>query len=135
MSVAALELQKDIYSTLTGDVTLMAKINGVYDFIPDNKPFPFVRVGEINLTDSGTHTFNGFEVEFVIDLWHRPPNRGKAALHGIMDDIYRLLHKATFSIPNYTVYVSRFISSSIIVEEDNVTYHGITKFRIILGEN
>lgn len=134
MSNAKLELQKDIYAALIGNATLMAKINGVFDFIPDNQAFPFVRIGDIEFLDWGTQTFDGFEATIIIDLWHRPSSRGKAPLHSIMHDIYTTLHKNVFSIPNYSTMVSRFISSNIIVEEDGVTYHGITKFKLILGE-
>ncbi len=135
MSDIRLELQKDIYAQLTGDATLMAKITGVFDFVPDKQVYPFIRIGDVDYLDWGTHTFDGFEGTVIIHLWHQPGSRGRAPLHGIMEDIHRILHKNLFSIPDSTVVSMRFLSSQILVEQDAVTYHGITRFRILIGEN
>jgi len=135
MADGRLELQKDVYGQLIADVTLMAKITGVFDFVPDNQAWPFIQIGEIDFQDWSTHTFDGFEGNISIHLWHRPGSRGRAPLHGIQDDIYRILHKNLFSIPSFTVVSMRFDTSQIIVEPDAVTYHGITRFKILLGGN
>lgn len=133
MSDNRLELQKDIYAQLTGDATLMAKVTGVYDFVPDNKAYPFIQIGEVDFQDWSTHTFDGFEGTITIHLWHRPSSRGRAPLHDIMNDIYRILNKNLFSIPDATVVSMRFLNSQILVEQDAVTYHGVTRFRILIG--
>lgn len=135
MSNARLELQKDIYGQLTGDVTLMGKITGVYDFVPDNKGYPFIQIGEIDFSDWSTHTFDGFAGVITVHVWHRPGARGRAPLHDIMQDIYRILHKNLFSIPDHTVVSMRYDFSQIVVDPDAVTYHGITRFRILIGGN
>jgi hypothetical protein len=134
MNNGRLELQKDIYGALTGDATLMAKITGVYDFVPDNTAYPFIQIGEVDFSDWGTQTFDGFEGVITINLWHRPGSRGRAPLHDIMHDIHRILHKNTFSIPGFTVALMRYDFSNIIVDPDAVTYHGVTRFRILMGE-
>lgn len=135
MADGRLELQKDIYGQLVADATLMGKIQGVFDFVSDNQTYPFIQIGEIDFEDWSTHTFDGFSATIAVHLWHRPGSRGRAPLHGIMDDVYRILNKNLFSIPSFTVVSMRFVSSQIIVEPDAVTYHGITRFRIIFGEN
>lgn len=135
MANARLELQKDLYGALTGNATLMSKITGVFDFVPDNQTYPFVTIGDAEFTDWGTHTFDGFEGQVLIHVWARPGTRGRAPVHEIMQDIYDTLHKNEFSIPSFTVVLMRFDFSEILVEEDAVTYHGITRFRILLGEN
>lgn len=135
MSDGRLELQKDIYGALTGNATLMAKITGVFDFVPDNQAYPFIQIGEMQFLDFGSVNTDGFEATLTIHTWGRPGTRGRAPIHDIQNDIYDTLHKNLFSIPGYTVLSSRFLNSEIIVEEDAVTYHGISRFRLILGEN
>ena len=129
------ELQKDIYAALTGDVILMAKITGVFDFVPQNQSYPYIQIGETDFTDWSTHTFDGFAGLITINLWHRPGSRGRAPLHDIMDDIYRILNKNLFSIPSSTIVSMRYDFSNIIVDPDTVTYHGVTRFKILIGGN
>lgn len=135
MSNGRLELQKDVYAALTGDSALMAKITGVFDFIPDAQAYPFIQVGEADFSDWSSHTFDGFDATILVHLWHRPGSRGRAPLSDIMQDIYRILHKNTFSIPGFNVLSMRYDFSNIIVDPDAVTYHGVTRFRLLMGGN
>lgn len=135
MSDGRLLLQKAIYSRLTSDAPLMAKLTGVFDFIPDNQAYPFIQIGEVDFSPFDTQTFDGFEGMVTINLWHRSGSRGRAALHDIQNDVYNLLHKWIPSISGYTVVSMRFDFSNIIVDPDAVTYHGVQRFKILMGGN
>lgn len=135
MSDARLLLQKAIYARLTGDAPLMAKITGVFDFVPDNQTYPFLQIGEVDFGSFDTQTFDGFEGTITINLWHRPGSRGRAALHDIQNDVYNLLHKWIPSISGFTVVSMRYDFSNIIVDPDAVTYHGVQRFKILMGGN
>lgn len=135
MSDARLLLQKAIYARLTGDAPLMAKITGVFDFVPDNQTYPFLQIGEVDFGPFDTQTFDGFEGVITINLWHRPGSRGRAALHDIQNDVYNLLHKWIPSISGFTVVSMRYDFSNIIVDPDAVTYHGVQRFKILMGGN
>lgn len=135
MSDARLLLQKAIYSRLTTNAGLMAKITGVFDFVPDNQTYPFIQIGEIDFGAWDSHTFDGFDATITINLWHRPSSRGRAPLHDIQNDIYNLLHKHIFTITGFTVISMRFDFSNIIVDPDAVTYHGVQRFRLLMGGN
>lgn len=129
------QIQQAIYAALTGDATLMGKITGVFDFVPDNQNYPFIQIGEIDFKDWDSHTFVGFEGEITINLWHRPQSRGRAPLYDIMADINNILDRNYFTIPGFSVIVMKYEFSNIIVDPDMVTYHGITRYKIIMGEN
>lgn len=129
-----LELQKQVYSKLTGNAPLMAKLSGVFDFVPQTQAYPFVQIGEAEFSPWNTKTFNGFDGSLTINLWHRPGSRGRAPLHDIMHDIYDLLHNAAVSITGVTVVLLQFEISNIIVDPDSVTYHGVQRFHVIMGE-
>lgn len=132
MSNGPLKLQKAIYAALTGDATLMAKIRGVYDSVPQAQEFPFVVIGEADFDPFDSHSQNGFEGILTIHTWAR--GRGRAQVLDIQDDLYRILHKNYFNLTGYRVIVNRFQFQQTLVDPDSVTYHGITRFRIMMGE-
>jgi hypothetical protein len=135
MSDARLLLQKAIYARLTGNAPLMAKLTGVFDFVPDNQTYPFIQLGEMDFGAWDTHTFDGFDGTITINLWARPGSRGRASLHDIQNDIYNLLHKWIPTISGFTAVSMRYDFSNIIVDPDAVTYHGIQRFKILMGGN
>jgi len=128
-----LALQKSIYSALTSNATLMGKVTGVFDFIPDNQAYPFVQIGEIDFNPFDTHTENGFSGTLQINVWDRPGSRGRAPIHDLNNDIYDTLHLAEPVIAGFSTLSFRFDFSQILVDQDAVTYHGINRFSFILG--
>lgn len=135
MSDAKLLLQKAIYAALTGDVTLMAKITGVFDFIPDAQAYPFVQIGEGQFNEWDTNTDYGFDGTLTINVWHRPGERGRAPIYDIQADIYRILHNSTPSVSGFSIPSFRVDFSDIVVDTDAVTYHGIQRLKILMGGN
>lgn len=133
MSDVRLNIQKRIYALLTGDATLMAKITGVFDFVPDNQAYPFVQIGEAEATDWSSHTFNGFDVLLQFNVWHRPGSRGRAPVLDIQNDLYRILHDQPLGVPDVDQIVMRFQTATVLVDPDAVTYHGISRYRLLLG--
>jgi len=62
-------LQIKIYSLLTGNATLMNMVTGVYDIAPDNAKLPYITIGNDSLGGWDTHTSNGVEGYYQIDVW------------------------------------------------------------------
>lgn len=136
MSTPWLDIQRAIYSALTGDGTLTGKVSTrIYDFVPDNIVYPYIFIGDAEYTDQSSHTSDGFEGTFTIHSWARPATRGRAAVLDIMSDVYRLLHEASLSITGFDIVSLRYDFSTVLVEDDRVTYHGVTRFKILIGGN
>lgn len=136
MSTPWLDVQKAIYSAFTGDATLTSKVSTrIYDFVPDNIVYPYVFIGDAEYSEFATQTFDGFSGTLSIHSWVRPATRGRAAVLDIMSDVYRLLHEASLSVPTFDVVSMRYDFSTVLVEDDRVTYHGITRFKILIGGN
>ena len=70
-------LQRALYDALTGDVTLMALITGVYadvqqpDLPESDSNFPYVVIGQDNLSPFDTKTDNGASALCQLDIWSR----------------------------------------------------------------
>lgn len=128
-----LPIQKAIYDALTGDATLMNLISGVYDFVPQGTAFPYVTIGEDTLSDWGSHTFDGADSTVTLHSWAQGASR--KAVKEVMAEIYRILHKGTISVTGFSVVLIRFEFSEASLDPDGQTYHGIQRFRLLVGGN
>ena len=132
MSDHSLGLQKTIYDALDGDSTLQSLVSDVYDFVPENATFPYVKLGEETSVDNGTKTLQGNEHTLVIHTFSR--YRGSKETKEIMSRIYALLHESSLSISG-AMNNMRFEFSDIIKEPDGLTTHGVQRFRTFVLTN
>ena len=91
MSEHSLALQKTVFDALDTDSTLQSKVTDVYDFVPENTAFPYVKLGEDTAIDNGTKTLQGNEHTLVVHTFSR--YRGSKEIKDIMARIYTLLHE------------------------------------------
>jgi hypothetical protein len=133
MSDHSLELQKSIFNALDGDSTLQNLVTDVYDFVPENTAFPYVKVGEETSLDNGTKTLQGNEHTLVIHTFSR--YRGSKEVKEIMSRIYALLHESSLSVTGASLVNLRFEFSDVIKENDGLTSHGLQRFRAIVYDN
>lgn len=134
------ETQKTVYEILTTDTALQTLLGGsvgnlkVYDFVPDNQIFPFIVISDPASTDRGNHSWEGLSVDLTINVWYRAPGRGRLKVQEIQKRIDELLHNTEPCIDGWNIVVLRRASVNIVTEEDNVTLHGIQKFKLFIGE-
>ena len=133
MSDHSLELQKSIFNALDGDSTLQNLITDVYDFVPENTAFPYVKVGEETSIDNGTKTLQGNEHTLVIHTFSR--YRGSKEVKEIMSRIYALLHESSLSVSGASLVNLRFEFSDVIKENDGFTSHGLQRFRAVVYDS
>lgn len=122
-----LPLQQAIYDTLTGDATLMGMVTGIYDRPPQGSAFPYITLGDTDVADWSTKTTAGTEHRSTLHAWSREGGRAQAA--AIMERLHTLLHQGTMIVPGQSMVSCRFLSSSLVLENDGWTYHGAVHFR------
>jgi hypothetical protein len=134
------ELQKAIYAILSADVSLQTALGGtptdtrVYDFVPDNKSYPYVTLDMGVFNDRGNHTKEGWATNFQVNVWARPNVRGAKPVQDIQAIIHGLLHEIDVDVLDWNIIVLRCSSVTIITDDDNITKHGIQIFKLMLGE-
>lgn len=136
MAWAPEAVQKMIFSALNGSAAIQTALGGagrVLDFVPDNMAAPFIRIGEMEQTDRGSQTTDGWTHTFTIHCWFKTQTRAPVlALQGLID---AALHNLDLTPTGFTNLTLRRDFATSLVEPDNVTYHGIQRFRILTGEN
>lgn len=123
-------LQAAIYNTLSTDVTLSGMVTGVFDRPPQDKNFPYITIGETVCSDWSSKTNAGTKHELEIHTWSREGGRKQAA--SIMEVVHTLLHNQNLSISGQSLVFIRFMASSITLENDGWTYHGMLRLHALM---
>jgi hypothetical protein len=128
-----LPIQAAIFDALSGDAQLTSMATGVFDQVPEKTAFPYVTIGENTLSDWGSHTFDGANAIVTIHTWARGGGRKKCK--EIMGEIYRILHNGSIAIDGFSLVVLRFEFGETIKDPDGQTYHGVQRFKLLVGGN
>lgn len=126
-----LPIQKAIYALLSGSSDLPE----IYDNVPQKDgritaTWPFVVIGEDTSIAWDTDDSVGAEATITIHSWTR--YGGRAAAKPVMSTIYDLLHRAELEIEGYSAVTIDFEYSEVLEDTDQVTFHGVQRFRILL---
>jgi len=131
-------LQRALYSKLTGDAPLMALITGVYADVQqpaepeDDTLFPYVTFGQDNLERWDTKTDFGVNALCQIDVWSRQNNYLEAK--EVASNIHRVLHATSLTITDATHVLTRVESEDYTVDEDGHTKRGLMLVRVVYDE-
>jgi hypothetical protein len=121
-------LQTALYNRLIADLTLMSKVTGVFDDVPDKQPYPYVTLGEDTVTDWGTKTFSGEEVTHTLHVWSR--GKGKKESQEILSLILEVITREPLLISDgFSVEFSQLDYMQVFVENDGLTRHGVLRLR------
>jgi len=140
MQTALLPLQTSLYELYTGDGTLMALVTGVFDFVPGNQAYPFIRIGEFDSSEWRTHSRPGEQVVVTVHIYKDDNRaaRGNKVLWQILDEVNRLTGDVTnISVDGYDVIASWYQSSTIqleVAKDQRLIRHLIAKYRFKMLE-
>lgn len=109
-------------------------IRKIFDFVPDDSPYPYVRLELKPWNDRGNHTKEGWQGELQVSVFNRG-NRGDKDTQAIQNRIDELLHSQHICVEGWNNLNLRRTFVNIIVLEDNVTLFGIQRFNLLIGEN
>jgi len=130
MTWAPYEYQKRIFEILnTG--TLSGK---VYDRVPDQKAFPFaVIMNADEWTDRGSHTTDGWDGLFEIHTFTQ--GLGRKANLDLQAYIDGLLHNQNLAANGWVDLSFRRDFTTVFIEDDNTTFHGVQRYKLLTGVN
>lgn len=126
MRSAGWELQKAIYSRLTNDAALMAKITGVFDDA-NGQAVPFVTIGEASAVDWSTKTEPGQDFIITLHTWSEYP--GMKEVQEIHDLILQAITRAPLTLDGFYCHFNRLVNEQTLRDPDGVTRHGVLSLR------
>ncbi len=121
---------------ITATITEQTKgVQKVFDFVPDNTPYPYLVIQVLPWVDRGSHTYEGWACEFQITTWYRAPGRGNLQVQTIQKRIDELLHRQDPCIgSDWNIIGLRRTFLDILTDDDNVTKQGLQRFNLLTGE-
>lgn len=141
MTWAPTKTQQAIFDVLSADADLQALLGAntttpkVFDFVPDNTVFPYVTLQIKPWVDRGNHDYEGLSAMLTIHVWDQNSGgkRGDLFVQSIQKRIDELLHNTEPNIDGWGVVVFRRNFIDIVTDPDNVTKHGIQRFKLYIG--
>ena len=132
MGDAVLAFRAAQIELLRSDSAMTTLVNKrVWDMIPQDEVFPYVRVGDDLVLDYGSKSESGQEFDFTIHTFDRTPKRGRWGVDQIAARIYDLFHEQQIVVTGFQPYLCRFRQSRVDTG-DNLTWHCSSNFRLLL---
>lgn len=126
-------LQQAIYSALTGDTLLMAKVTGVFDQTPQGQSGPYVVIGDGESREWDTDNSTGIDADVMIHVWD-DGHRGRKTVKVIQGDIRRILHRSELTVAGAHVVLCVWQFSDTFLDPAGLTWHGVQRFNVLLEE-
>lgn len=120
------ETQETIFKRLTEE--LGNKVNGVFDYVPEDTKLPYIVIGRVYSVPEKTKTTEGERIEVELDIWSSA--KGKKETINIVNLIKNALED-DLVIPGADV-IDQEIKSIEVLEEINDLYHGTVVFEVLL---
>lgn len=130
---ASLTLQRVIFDALTNNASVVALAGTrVYDRVPGSPTYPLIMIGQDQVTDGLADCAEDcLEIYTQIDVWSEAV--GKTEAKRIMGAIKRALHDLVIADRDgFAVQELRFDNSTIVMEDDGITTHGVLFFRALV---
>lgn len=104
-----LEIQKGLYAALTGDTQLVDLLagDGVYDFVPERAPFPYIHLGEATETPRNAHDNWGRETLVTLHIWSQ--YRGYAQALTIAVRVMQVLDHQPLTVAGHHHIATRYV--------------------------
>lgn len=102
----------------------------VLDHVPDGEAYPYVTVGETDVSDWGDKDEVGSEQSLTIEVFTR--YRGKKQARVIARLIYESLHQQTFGVTGHRLVLIRCEQTDYSREPDGLTYSARSRYRALV---
>lgn len=106
----------------------------VFDYVPNPRPVEYVTIGDDSSVDFSDKLKAGEEVTLIVDTWSTA-YKGKKLVKQLQDQVKDLLHGQPLTIAGHTTISLWFDFAQTMLDEDGVTVHGVSRFRLTLMEN
>lgn len=126
-----LPVQQALYTRLTDDAALMDTVTGVYDYVPETAPYPFVVIGEATETPDNRHGAFGRQTVVTLHVWSK--YRGYSQALAIGTIVTGLLDHQPLTITGLDWIATRFEFSQTLTDPEppGDLRHLVLRYRVV----
>jgi hypothetical protein len=122
------EVQQKVFSVLNADATLLSKVNGVYDYVPEKTSVPYVTFGHVQSSSEGSKTDDGEKITVTLDIWSESKGRKEAV--NILSIIENIL-KADVELDT-AFLIDQKVTNREVWEESYGLYHATLEIEFLI---
>jgi hypothetical protein len=126
-------LQQALFLSLQDDAlltSLLGAADRIFDHVPEQSDFPYVAIGDMELSPFDTKTEEAGVLTCTIHSWSR--YRGMREVREIMAAIVENLDDSTPAVAGFDLISLRFLVSDTLLDPVGLTRHGVQKFRALI---
>lgn len=113
---AVLPVQDAVLAALTADSTLMALIQGVYDWVKEDQAYPYIVIGEAVETPDNTHDSHGSNTVITLHVWSK--YRGYRQALRIAARVRALLEHRPLTVTGHRHVATYYVSQQTITDPE-----------------
>lgn len=123
-ALASHKLQEAVFSALSGDETITEQLAGIYDEPPADARYPYLAMGDTNITVQDLKDRDGAQINFDITLWSDEPSQMQ--VKELMAHTDAVLHDTDLSLNGFDIVYLRLSSAGVIRQwnEQGSLYRG-----------
>ena len=122
-------IQEAVYGVLTGDVTLMGLVTGVFDEVPEGAAMPYVTLGEALEQPDNSHDRFGRQTVLTMHVW--VDTRGFSKATDIVERLVALLDHQPLTIAGHHHVVTRYEFAQTLRDPNPRIRHIPIRFRVL----
>ena len=130
-----LPVQGAILDVLSGDATLAGMTDAIYDYLPEDVPYPFVVIGESVETPDNRHNGFGRQTAITLHVWSQ--YRGYAQALRIGARITELLDHQPLVLAGLDWIATRFEFSQTLTDPEppGDIRHLVLRYRVVTEQH
>jgi hypothetical protein len=130
-------VQAGVYTALTTDATLLTLVpGGIWDHVPQDPTWPYVRIGELREEPRDTSGTQRRRVAITLHAWSQ--YHGRAEVLAIVDRIIALLRETTITLTGWThedtTHDATEADEPLILDDAIEVQHALTDFTVYVTE-
>ncbi|WP_121640608.1 DUF3168 domain-containing protein [Virgibacillus sp. Bac330] len=127
-------LQQAIYKRLANDIALNKKVTGVYDYVTKETPFPYMTIGEPNMSPFETKTSYSENIPWALHCYSMNP--GKREVMEILNLMIKAMTKESWIVEGFQVIKFNIEPNMKVIPPADVgfPYQGVLNVRFYIGK-
>lgn len=113
---AVLPVQDAVLAALKADSELMALIRGVFDWVKEGQPYPYIVIGEALETADNSHDSHGSNTVITLHVWSQ--YRGYAQALTIASRLRALLEHRPLTVAGHRHVATYYVSQQTITDPE-----------------
>lgn len=131
-ALALMEVQRALYTKLSGDAVLMDMVSGIYDAVPQNTPLPYVFIGDGNQQLRAAEA--ALVTECQLDLYVWTESQGRKQALSILNRLHGLLHLGTLTLNGFELVHLHVVQASTALVEEGAMLNGRLRLQLAVAE-